>query len=152
MKENARFVDQFNHLISKGHEKLTLTTHAKLAKIQNLSGEMFLGILMDRSIVIPFTANTDTEETIKNIVSVNNMCLQRKLNESHAEVACKLMGLNFNGENSGFYSDGTALAHSNIMILHIYPKGYINTQEQFTEDVTKMFNERNCVVSIEDTD
>lgn len=151
MSEYPRFVDQFNHLIDQGREELTFTTHAKLAKILNPNGTLFIGILMNKSIIIPFTANADTEDSIKNIVKINNMDLKRKFNESHAEAACKLLGLNFNGENSGFYSDGTALSHSNIMILHIYPRNHVETQEQFTEEVLKMFIDKGCMMSIEET-
>lgn len=151
MTEYPKFVDQFNHLIDQNSKEVTFTTHAKLAKILNPNGILFIGILMNKSIVIPFTSNADTEDSIKNIVRVNNMDLQKKFNEPHAEVACRLLGLNFNGENSGFYSDGTSLAHSNIMVLHVYPKKRIDTQEQFTDQVTTMFIDRGCTMSIEET-
>ena len=151
MTEYPRFVDQFDHLIHQGYEEVGLTTHAKLVKIQNINNNMFIGILMDRSIAIPFTANPDTDESIKNIVILNNMDLSKKNDVSHAEAACKLLGLNFNGENSGFYSDGTALKHSNIMILHIYPKNHIYNQEEFIQNVSVMFQKRGCTITIEET-
>lgn len=151
MSENPKFVDQFNHLVDPGREEITLTTHAKLAKIQNTDGVTFWGILMNKSIVVPFTAGADTDESIKNIVRLNTMDIDKQPDEPHAQAACRRLGLCFNGENDGFYSDGTALNQSNIMILHIYPKGLIETQEEFIKKISNVFISRGCEMTIEET-
>jgi hypothetical protein len=150
MTENPKFVDQFNHLVDDRHPEVTLTTHAQILKIQNVDGATLYAILMDRSLIIPFTSSPDTNDEIKNIVSLNNMDLDKKPDEPHAEAACRLLGLHFNGENSGFYSDNSAVSRSNMMILHIYPKGLIATQEDFLQKVSKMLLENGCTTSIED--
>lgn len=151
MKEYPRFVDQFDRLINQSYQEVTFTTQAQLVKIQNQEGVVFIGILMDKSIAIPFTANPDTDESIKNIVALNNMDLHKNSDESHAQAACRTLNLNFNGNNSGFYSDGTALAQSNIMILHIYPSKHLDSQNEFIHDVAGMLSNRGCSISIEET-
>lgn len=151
MTENPKFVDQFINLIDPDHKEVTLTSHAKLAKIQNSEGATFWGILMDKSIIIPFTANIDTDEAVKNIVALNNMDLDKEPGVPHVQTACKQLGLCYNGKNEGFYSDSAALSRSNIMVLHIYPEGYVNSQEDFIESISKVFQSRGSIMTIEET-
>lgn len=151
MIENSRFVDQFNHLVDKDRKEINFTTHVQLVKIQKANGAMFMGILMNKSIAIPFTENVDTDDIIKNLVRLNNMDLDRQQNEPHAAAACRALGLNFNGANNGFYSDGSALDRSNIMILHIYPKEFISTQDQFIDKLKEMFLGKDCAMILEET-
>lgn len=151
MQENPRFMDQFNNLVDKDHKEVNLTTHAKLTKIQNADGATFFGILMEKSIIVPFTASAETDESIKNIVRLNNMDLDKNPDEAHAQAACRLLKLCFNGENDGFYSDGSSIKGSNIMVLHIYPKDSVETQDEFIKRVSQVFISRGSVITIEET-
>jgi hypothetical protein len=151
MTENPKYVDQFNNLVDSQNKEITFTTHAQIMKIENSDGCVLLGILMDRSVVIPLTANSETNDNIKNLVMTNMLDLEKECNESHAEAACRLLGLPFNGKTEGFFSDGNVIVKSTVGILHLYPEGFVKSQEDFLNKLTRMLENKNCSVSIDES-
>lgn len=151
MSENPRFMEQFKDLADKNKKEVTFTTHAQIVKIQNPSGQTFYGIMMDKSVAIPFTSGQDTDENIKNLVFLNTMDLKKDFYEAHAQAACKALNLPFNGETNGLYSDGNTIANTNINILHIYPKEHISSQEKFLEKLSQMLLSKKCTMTVEES-
>lgn len=150
MSENPRFVEQFNKLVNPDIKDVTLANHAKLVKISTDAGSNFFGIIMNKSIVFPFTTGSEVDKDIKNIVMLNNMDLDKAPDKTHLEAACIKMNLPFNGIRDGFYCDGINLGTSNIMALHIYPKEFIGTQEEFMRQISDMFQGVKCLFDIEE--
>jgi hypothetical protein len=148
MMESPKYIDQYNKLVDTKNTEITFTTHTRILKMENSEGDQLLGILMDKSVVIPLTANSETDDNLKTLVQTNMLDLRKEPNESHAQAACRLLGLPFNGKINGFFSDGNVIGRSSIDILHIYPEGFVASQEEFLEKLTKILENNNCSVSI----
>ncbi|MGA3292023.1 MAG: hypothetical protein ABSC49_02635 [Candidatus Microgenomates bacterium] len=128
MELNPKYVGVINELLDKKNKEVTFSTHAKLVKIENEEGKSLLGILVDKSIAIPLSVNSESEDSLKTLVQTNLLELELNHGENVSQKACHLIGLPFNGLTDGFFSDGSAIGNETIVAVHIYPEGHFATQ------------------------
>ena len=121
-----------------------ISRYGEVVEISNESGVKFHGILVGKSIVIPISAGHDTEDSLKNIVNLNLLELNTRSRKNKGDQTCALLGLPYNGNTLGIYSDGVNFGQ--IDTVHLYPKGYIATQEEFMCLITYVFMTKNLKI------
>lgn len=149
MKENPRFVDVFNKMLSRDNKEITFSTHAQVVSMKNQEGQTLLGILLDKSLAIPLSFNSETVNEVKTLAQTNLLELSSIEAESVPQAACKLLNLPFNGNTEGFFSDGSAIGNETINTIHIYPNQHLESQEDFLTRINAMFESKGIIFKFE---
>jgi len=125
--------------------EVTLPSHGQIVTIQNIKGDVLVGILVENSIAIPLSATDETDYNLKVITQANLVSIGNT-KESFPEAACHMMGLPFNGQTGGIYSDGNAIGQINA--VHIHSNGVFNVQEDFLKRTKAAFHTKGLTVSV----
>jgi hypothetical protein len=152
MEKYFRHVDMFNKLLSKDNNEVTFSTHATIVKMENEQGKSLLGILLDKSIAIPLSFNSETDDKVKTLVQTNLLELSSLVAESTPQAACRLLNLPFNGKTHGFFSDGGSMGNETINTIHIYPDSKLDSQDDFLTRLNAVFELRGIKFRIENQD
>lgn len=129
--------------------EILIPSHAKTVKIENSKGQTLLGVLVDKSIAIPLSASDETDYDLKVMVSTNLTVLGLSPRQKAVEAACNLMGLPFNGNTDGFYSDGNVIGFINT--VHIHPENLFASQEDFLSQLTTVFEARGLKITVDES-
>lgn len=140
--EYSRHVDPFNKLLDIENKEVTFSTHAQVVSMENEQGKVLLGILLDKSLAIPLSFNSQTGDEVKTLVQTNLLELSSIQAESIPQAACRLLNLPFNGKTHGFYSDGSSMGNETINTIHIYPEGTLDSQDDFLTRLNAIFELR----------
>ena len=139
MTEIHRHVDVFNKLLDNKNPEITFSTHAQVVSMENEQGKSLLGILLDKSITIPLSFNSETVDDVKTLAQTNLLELSSISAESIPQAACRLLNLPFNGKTHGFFSDGSAMGNETINMIHIYPEDNMKSQDDFLTRLNAVF-------------
>lgn len=89
----------------------------------------FAGFLVEKSIVIPTNAGKGTDESIVLFVGANLEVIRSNSEEKPLPATCHLLGLPYNGQTLGIYSDGQNFGQ--ITGIHFHPNEHLQSQEDF---------------------
>lgn len=138
----------FKQLFNPVDNEVTISSHAKIVKIDS-QGRVLTGILVGKSIAIPLSAIKDTDESVRSIVEANLAELNLPLFQSAPETACRLLGTPLNSHTGGFYSDSSAFGSINS--VHIHAEKEFNSQEEFLENFTEIFESKGLKITVSES-
>lgn len=65
MERDEKHIDVFKKLLDVRNKEVTFSEHAKVVRIQNADGKSLVGVLLDKSIAIPLSANAESHANLK---------------------------------------------------------------------------------------
>lgn len=120
--------------------------YGKTVIIKNPENKVFLGLLVKDSVIIPVGIKEPAEDTLRNIVNINKGEITPNSKENAAQNVAHSLGLPYNGQTYGLYSDGQLF--SGVFGLHLYFYDYHESQQKFVTKMSDVLSSLGVKVSI----
>lgn len=118
----------------------------KTVVFKNQDNKVFLGILLKDSVFIPLGTKEPSNEVMSNMIRLNKSEITPNPRESTGENVAHKLGLPFNGQTYGLYSDGQIIGP--VYGLHLYFREHHDSAETMFEDMAKILDGVNVKASI----
>lgn len=141
-----RYTRPINQMLDLESSEFSFIDQANIIRLEK-EGKILLGVIAGKSIFIPLSFNQETNQDIKDMVSVNLNEIDKIDGKSTPEQASFLLGLPFCGKFDEYMCDGSAIGNQTITALHIYPAGHCESEEDFVKGVFESLNTRGVEVS-----
>ncbi len=114
--------------VEAGHH---FSKFGKMVEISRGESVKFLGFIVDKSIIIPLSSGKDSDDDLALIAGANMEVIRTNTKDTSHEASCHLLGLPYNGQTLGLYSDGQNFGQ--IDAIHIHPETHMESQEEFVD-------------------